>query len=136
MNHIWVTEALNGPQKGHNMVLNGKFSQPYSQYPVQARASGGAVYPLCVSALRDSLQAHPTTNSWRKPCRSKTTCKSFNFSSPSNLQRNRYWYELSFQTEKLVEKNVLSLNDNTRFRSSNIRKEWRNFFGVWISETS
>ena len=28
------------------MVLIGKFSQPYSKYPVQARASGGAVYPL------------------------------------------------------------------------------------------
>ena len=28
------------------MVLNGTVSQPYSQYPVRARASGGAVYPL------------------------------------------------------------------------------------------
>ena len=28
------------------MVLNGKFSQPYSVYPVRARASGGAVNPL------------------------------------------------------------------------------------------
>ena len=27
-------------------MLNGKFSQPYSQYPEQARASGGDVYPL------------------------------------------------------------------------------------------
>ena len=28
------------------MVLIGKFSGPYSQYPVQVQASGGAVYPL------------------------------------------------------------------------------------------
>ena len=32
----YITEALNRPQKGPNMVLNGQFSQPYSQYPVQA----------------------------------------------------------------------------------------------------
>ena len=43
---IWVTEALNSPQKGPNMVLDGMFSQPYSQYPVQAQASDLAVYPL------------------------------------------------------------------------------------------
>ena len=29
--------GINGLQKGQNMVLNGKFSQPYSQYPVHAR---------------------------------------------------------------------------------------------------
>ena len=29
-----------------NMGLYGKFSQQYSQYPVGARASGGAAYPL------------------------------------------------------------------------------------------
>ena len=28
------------------MVLYGKFSQPYSQYPLRVRASGGAVYSL------------------------------------------------------------------------------------------
>ena len=31
-----------------NMVLNGKFSQPYSQYPVWARALCQAVYPLYI----------------------------------------------------------------------------------------
>ena len=45
LNHTGVKEALNRPQKRPNMVLIGKFSQPYSQYPVRARASGGAVYP-------------------------------------------------------------------------------------------
>ena len=36
------------------MVLYGKFSQPYSQYPVRARASGGAVYPLFKLLLNQS----------------------------------------------------------------------------------
>ena len=27
---LWVTEALNRPQKDPNMILNGKLSQPYS----------------------------------------------------------------------------------------------------------
>ena len=44
LNPIWVCEALNRPQNCPNMVLNGKFSQPYIQYPVRARASGGAVF--------------------------------------------------------------------------------------------
>ena len=45
LNHICVTEALNRPQKPPNMVLyQGKFSQPYSQYPVWARVRCGAVY--------------------------------------------------------------------------------------------
>ena len=35
---VSVTEALNRPQKGPNMVLNGKFSQPYGQYPKRAQA--------------------------------------------------------------------------------------------------
>ena len=39
LNPIWVTEALNRPQKG-------EFSQPFSQYAVRVRASVGAVYPL------------------------------------------------------------------------------------------
>ena len=30
LNPTWVTEALNTPQKGPNMVFNGKLSQPYS----------------------------------------------------------------------------------------------------------
>ena len=34
-----TTEALNRPQKGPNMVLNCKFSQPHSQYSVRARVS-------------------------------------------------------------------------------------------------
>ena len=46
LNPILVTEALNRPQKGPNRVLNGKLSQPYSQYPVRAQASDGAVNPL------------------------------------------------------------------------------------------
>ena len=29
------------------MVLFGKFSQPYSQYPVRAQTSGEAIYPYC-----------------------------------------------------------------------------------------
>ena len=45
---LWdhAVTALNGPQKGPNMVLNGKFFQPYSQYPVRAQASDGVVNPL------------------------------------------------------------------------------------------
>ena len=31
---------------GPNKVQKDKFSRQYNQYPVQARASGGAVYPL------------------------------------------------------------------------------------------
>ena len=42
LNPIWVTEALNMPQNGPHMVLNGKFSQSTAQ----ARASGGVIYPL------------------------------------------------------------------------------------------
>ena len=38
LNPIWVTEALNRHQKGPHMVLNVKFSEPYSQYPVRAQA--------------------------------------------------------------------------------------------------
>ena len=39
LNHIWVTEAKYRPQKPPNMVLyHGKFSQPYRQCPVWARA--------------------------------------------------------------------------------------------------
>ena len=30
LNPIWVTEALNRPLKGPNIVLNGKFYQPYN----------------------------------------------------------------------------------------------------------
>ena len=30
LNHIWVPEALNRPQKGLSIKLNGNFSQPYS----------------------------------------------------------------------------------------------------------
>ena len=37
LNSIWVTEALNRSQKGPNMVLNGKFSQPYD-HPVWVQA--------------------------------------------------------------------------------------------------
>ena len=33
-----MAKGINRPQKGPNIVLNGKFSQPYSQYLVQARA--------------------------------------------------------------------------------------------------
>ena len=33
------TDALNRPEKILNMVLNGKFSQPYSQYPALAEPS-------------------------------------------------------------------------------------------------
>ena len=47
LNPIWVTEALNRPQKGPNMELNSKFSQPYSQYSVQARA----YVPSCLSLV-------------------------------------------------------------------------------------
>ena len=32
------------------MVLIDKFSQPFTQYPVRARASGGDVYPLSLKA--------------------------------------------------------------------------------------
>ena len=35
---LWEPEALNTPQKHTNMVVYGMFSQPYSQYPVRARA--------------------------------------------------------------------------------------------------
>ena len=35
LNHVWVTEAVSWPQK-----------RPNSQYPVWARASGEAIYPL------------------------------------------------------------------------------------------
>ena len=38
-NPMWVTEALNRLKKGQHMVLNGQFSQPYSEYPVRARAN-------------------------------------------------------------------------------------------------
>ena len=46
LNPIWVTDALSRPQKVTNVVRNGKFSQPFNQYLVRARASCGAVYPL------------------------------------------------------------------------------------------
>ena len=42
-----ITEALNRPKKSPNMVQNVQFSQPYSQCPVRARNSGGAVFPFC-----------------------------------------------------------------------------------------
>ena len=33
-------------------MLYGKFAQPYSQYPVRARASGGAVFPIyCITQI-------------------------------------------------------------------------------------
>ena len=49
LNHICVTEALNRPQKPPNMVLyHGKFSQRFSQYPVCAPLTCGAVYPLFI----------------------------------------------------------------------------------------
>ena len=52
---IWVTDSWNSPQMDPNIVLYGKFSQPYSQYTVQARASSEAVYPLYnVHVLRRS----------------------------------------------------------------------------------
>ena len=38
LNPIWVPGAWNRPQKGLNIEINGKFSQPYSQYPVWAQA--------------------------------------------------------------------------------------------------
>ena len=38
LNHIWVNATLNRPQKHPNVVLYGKFSQLYIQYPVRARA--------------------------------------------------------------------------------------------------
>ena len=37
LNHIWVTEVLNRPQKCPNMGLYFMFSQPYIQHPVRAR---------------------------------------------------------------------------------------------------
>ena len=43
---IWVTKEWNRPQKGLNMVLNGKFSQPYVEYLVQAWITCRAVSPL------------------------------------------------------------------------------------------
>ena len=48
LNPLQVTEALNRPQKRPNMVLNDKFSQPYSQYSLRAWASDGVVYPMFV----------------------------------------------------------------------------------------
>ena len=38
LNDLCVTDALNRPQKHPKIVLYGMFSEPYSQYPVQARA--------------------------------------------------------------------------------------------------
>ena len=35
-----------GIKKAPNIVLYSKISQPYSQYPLQARASDGAIYPF------------------------------------------------------------------------------------------
>ena len=37
------------------MVQIGKFSQPYSQYPVRALVSGGNVHPLYLYILRFML---------------------------------------------------------------------------------
>ena len=39
-------EALNRPSKGLNMVLNGKFSQPFGVPAVPAQALSGVVYPF------------------------------------------------------------------------------------------
>ena len=36
------------------MMLNNKFSQPYIQYPVEARTSDGVVYPLSIFAEMQS----------------------------------------------------------------------------------
>ena len=54
----WVTEALNRPQKGPNMMLNGKFSQIYSQYPVRVQTLGGTVYSLFQINFRKDKNPH------------------------------------------------------------------------------
>ena len=61
MNHIWVTETLNGPQKRTNMVLIGMFFQPYSQNPVRAGASDGAVHPLYIFQMYSCWYISPAT---------------------------------------------------------------------------
>ena len=48
LNHIWVKKALIRTQKRTNMVLYSMFSQPYSQYPVRARAYvRSRLFPCC-----------------------------------------------------------------------------------------
>ena len=61
LNHILVTEALNMPQKCPHMVLIGKFSQPYSQYPVRAWAWGGAVYPCLQLTIQAAKEHHSSS---------------------------------------------------------------------------
>ena len=56
LNHICVTEALHRPQKPPNLVLyHGKFSQPYSQCPVWARAYVRSRLPSLVSIVLKTL---------------------------------------------------------------------------------
>ena len=61
LSHTRVTKALNSPKKRPQMVLIGKFSQPYSQYSVWAWASGGAVHPLFLHHLSDQCPGCPQT---------------------------------------------------------------------------
>ena len=42
-------------KKAPNMVLNGKISPPYSQYPVQAKSSGEAVYLLFYALYKENM---------------------------------------------------------------------------------
>ena len=70
LNPIWVTEALHRPKKGLHIVLCVKFTQPYGQYSVRARASGGAVYPLFpdydIFFCGSSIYSRASTHCWQK----------------------------------------------------------------------
>ena len=80
LNHMWVTEALNRPQKRPNMVMYGKFSQPYSQYPVRARTYvRNRLFP-CWSLNIDNTWKSPiiflwTTSSWLKTAQARAVRK-------------------------------------------------------------
>ena len=49
---------MNRLQKGQNIVLNGKFSQPYSQYPARHGLTCGAVYPLLYNNYMNDHECH------------------------------------------------------------------------------
>ena len=67
LNHICVTEALNRCQKGLNMVLNNRFSQPYSKYPVWARAYVRSRLCLVYSTLHTVKETFRLFMTWINP---------------------------------------------------------------------
>ena len=101
LNHICVTEALNRSQKPPNMVLyHGKFTQPFSQYPVWAGLTCGAVYPLYNYRQPSAIETLAATIMKWRLYKEKITVKSGNIhqqhcfwvQSGTRLYTAIYWY--------------------------------------------